>query len=149
MQDLPDPDLKLMHKEAQAALAEAMSPLCRQLYDQNPDAVRWEYLDGLSAHNTYGETWLAVGDADVKTVLEPFLERAKAHRKLKEKLENSMRGIRTLKQLQEAFPKLVKYMPEKPGKTANLPAVTGIVEALEALGWPAGKDKEAGKGATA
>jgi hypothetical protein len=135
MDDLPDRDHAELKAQAQAALVDAMSPECRALYEKNPKAVRDSCINSLGARYGYSTDYLIIGDADTKEILKPFQERAKVRREFRTKLENTVSGLNSLKQLQETFPELTKYMPAEASKTPNLPAVSGIMEALEALGW--------------
>jgi hypothetical protein len=60
---------------------------------------------------------------------------------LAERMELTLSRVRTLKQLQDAFPELKKYMPpDQPAYTAMVPA-TNIIRELMDAGWPKGKDK--------
>jgi hypothetical protein len=58
---------------------------------------------------------------------------------LAERMELTLSRVRTLKQLQEAYPELKKYMPpDQPAYTAMVPA-TNIIRELMDAGWPKGK----------
>lgn len=56
-------------------------------------------------------------------------------KELERDLTGSVEGVRTLKQLQNLFPEMVKYMPSQIERTNNLPA-TNVVSALVQAGWP-------------
>lgn len=59
---------------------------------------------------------------------------------LERDLTGSVEGVRTLKQLQNLFPEMVKYMPSQIERTNNLPA-TNVVSALVQAGWPKGGEQ--------
>lgn len=76
----------------------------------------------------------------IRNALRPLVEqRAEARttrQELHRKLEAVVAGCNTRKQLIEALPEFEKYAPQEPAKLAGLPAVSGVVAALVAAGWP-------------
>lgn len=55
-------------------------------------------------------------------------------------LRRAIKGCSTLKQAQDMFPELAKYLPSGDDqKTLNLPAASNVVADLTKLGWPRGK----------
>ena len=73
--------------------------------------------------------------------MEPFYKQKSTREEAYKKVRNLAYSCTTLKQLQDAAPDLLKYMPSEDGtvKRANLPAVTGVKEALTVAGFPNGK----------
>jgi hypothetical protein len=80
-----------------------------------------------------------------KTKLSELLSEAREARTVMieavEKLEGSLRGVKTLKQFKEMFPELEKYAPEEEVKVSHLPALANVMAGLSSLGWPKGDDK--------
>jgi len=54
-------------------------------------------------------------------------------------LTAAIAGMKTRKQIAEAFPEFVKYLPAEQGKSTNLPALTNVVNQVKAAGWTKGK----------
>ena len=136
--DLPEID----DREAiQAALEKAMSPLCRKLYKLTPGAVSikyaasYDFFQGNCSHEYY------VGDADFKTVLEPFKAKKRAREATLDKVSAALGACTTLKQLQERLPEFVKYAPVELTKSTNALVVQSPINELKALGWPVGAKK--------
>ena len=67
---------------------------------------------------------------------EQRAEALRARQELEDKLHAVVAGCNTRKQLVEALPEFEKYAPQEPAKLAGLPAVSGVVAALVAAGWP-------------
>ena len=67
---------------------------------------------------------------------EQRAEARTTRQELHRKLEAVVAGCNTRKQLIEALPEFEKYAPQEPAKLAGLPAVSGVVAALVAAGWP-------------
>jgi hypothetical protein len=131
MQDVPEAYDETTSKQIQTLLVEGMSPLCRELYEINPNALASEWSYDYSRRSvTY-----YCGDADWKKITQPFDNRIKARKDFEEKLRTNALSCRTLKQLRERFPELVKYMPTEAQPTKNLPTVVNILQDLKALGW--------------
>lgn len=66
-----------------------------------------------------------------------------ARKKLLHELEAAIASVTTSKQFAEAFPALVKYLPEEVQPIKTLPSVSGVVAALKAAGF---KSETDGKG---
>jgi hypothetical protein len=131
MNDVPNPINEETSQQIQAALVENMSPLCRELYGISPKAITFQYSYDYSRRNKR----YYIGDADWKKITEPFDKQIRARKDFQDKLEQAALGCHTLKQLQEAFPDLTKYMPTEAAPTKNLPAIANLVQDLKALGW--------------
>ena len=136
--DLPEID----DREAiQAALEKAMSPLCRKLYKLTPGAVRVKYVASYDFFQAGYSHEYYVGDADFKTVLEPFKAKKRARGETLNKVSAALEACTTLKQLQERLPEFVKYAPAEVTKSTNTLVVQSPVNELKALGWPVGAKK--------
>jgi len=76
----------------------------------------------------------------IKNALLPLAEQRAEARTTRQELENKLHavvaGCNTRKQLVEALPEFEKYAPQETAKLAGLPAVSGVVAALVAAGWP-------------
>lgn len=137
MQEIPKPDYESLKKQCQDALYAAMSADVRRVYRKSPKALvtvsSWDFDDRYSHR-------FVVGDADFDKVAEPFLEQCKARERFRKKLENTVNGFTTVKQLRDAFPELAHHLPDEKKPTVNLPAVANLVADMVQLGW---KGKEA------
>ena len=69
MQDVPNPRGPALEKEVQDALVKAMSPLCRKLYKQCPNALTNKSSSRFSARSY---KHYIVGDANFEEVTKPF-----------------------------------------------------------------------------
>lgn len=133
--DIAEPK-KPSFNELQAALYENFDPRIKAVYD---DEELRKQLNTSYYHvsGTGGRSLVTGGQNYDQTPL--FLSWTKAdeaYRSAKASLRAVADGCTNLKQLQAALPELVKYMvsEEKP-TPVNLPALTGTVDALKALGW--------------
>ena len=133
MGDIKDPDIQKIKEDIQAAVVAAMSPEVRALYVTHPTALNTGY-----AHNVaygYGGQQFIVGDVDLKVVAKPWIDAYDARWNCQKDLEIAIKGITTLKKLQESFPELVKYMPTENETTSNLPTLNNVVANLVKIGW--------------
>ena len=132
MQDVPNPRGPALEKEVQDALVKAMSPLCRKLYKQCPNALTNKSSSRFSARSY---KHYIVGDANFEEVTKPFEEKVSAYVNSRTQLKGVVDGCSTLKQLKTMLPEFEKYMPTETQPTRNLPAITNVVSSLVALGW--------------
>jgi hypothetical protein len=125
----------------QAELVKAMSPLCRKLYKQTPDAVNTK--GSYSCHFFQGgrSRTYYVGDADFDAVTKPFREKVKQREATMSKVSAAIHACTTLKQLQERLPEFVRYAPQELTKSTNALVVQNPAAELKALGWPVGAKK--------
>lgn len=144
MADVPKPDKEKRRIDLQAAIAKAMSPAVRKVFNEVPGALRTKYVGSLV--NDYGSRDMVVGDVHDKIIADlskPYEEEDKARREAEYKLKTAVDACGTLKQLETRLPEFKKYFPtaEKPTAekpTANLPALANVVADLSKLGWPKG-----------
>lgn len=135
--DLPDVKAPCMD-DVQAALYKAMSPKVKAVYT-NPETRRalktQYYAPKDSGWNERGSVF--VGDASLDDVLTEYHAACNARDNAISKVKILAASCSTLKQLQDAAPDLVKYMPsEKTGATPLPPAVVGVLDSLKAAGFP-------------
>jgi hypothetical protein len=82
--------------------------------------------------------------AALKELNERLVEQSTARAHIHNKLFAVINSCSTLKQAQERLPEFLDYLPQDRESmgTSDLPAITGLVIDLTAMGWPKGKDKE-------
>lgn len=153
LDDVPQVDYKdQAHKLMTEAAIKKMPPKIKAIYE---DKELRHYLESSSIYYrnyslyVHGVPQRLHGESDIRRLggdeLVAALDEIKALdseqeikiANIKMQLEATIENIRTLKQLRETFPELVKYMPEEATKTANLPG-TNVVSALVQAGWPKG-----------
>lgn len=133
--DVPTP-VKPSVADVQAALYEGFHPLIKAVFDNEETR---KHLNGSYYHVT-GVNGAYVKTAGQETDKLPIVIAAnnafEARQRAMVQLRAVAEGCTNLKQLQESLPELIKYMvsEEKP-TPVNLPAITGTVDALKALGW--------------
>lgn len=129
--------------EVQQALYKKMSPKVKAVYsnEETRKALRTKYYaPNGSGYDQRGNVF--VGDVELDDVLAEYNAAVAARSVAKRKVHDLAYSCNTLKQLKEAAPELVKYMPdEKTGVTAGVPAVVGVLSALKAAGFKEGSDK--------
>lgn len=133
MADVKGHDAKKIREDIQTAMVAAMSPEVQAIYATHPKALREGYVTNVIAD--YNAVHVVFGDADEGEVVKPWREANKARDKCKRDLESAIKGITTLKKLQDSFPELVKYMPTENEATNNLPALSNVVANLVKIGW--------------
>lgn len=80
--------------------------------------------------HTLGEEGAAAFSAAVKE----YRGRAEERSAVRERLEQALSAVRTVKQFREAYPELAKYAPDDAAPVRNLPATTDLMEKLKAAG---------------
>jgi hypothetical protein len=88
----------------QTSLVEGMSPLCRTMYEHNPNAVRQQYLFILG-----GKT-VVVGDADVDRISAPYREKENRYRELEAQIKEAVKSCSTDAQLRKIFPAFEEHI---------------------------------------
>ncbi len=136
-----------------AAAVAALPPKVRAAYDDpetrnfinharfgtNCGAIYGKAPAPIDTYSTSG--WVAFAgqeawDALMKACADNRAQ-AQSRDKIKAELEANFASIRTVKQFQERFPELVKYLPPSQQPVANLPATTALIDTLRAAGLPA------------
>ena len=132
MQEIPKPDYDKLRAELQTALYAAMSADVRRVYRKNPKALADAYtgFSGDRMNRRY-----VVGDADFKQVFALFDQPNVARYEFQRKLESTVKGFTTVKQLRDAYPELAHHLPDENKATASLPAQANLVAEMVALGW--------------
>jgi len=133
--DIPEPVSPSL-VEVQAALYENFHPLIKAVFDneetRNHLSSSYYYVSGTGGGylKTCGQTY------EKLPTYVAWLNAKDAYDKSMSQLRAVADGCTNLKQLQASLPELIKYMvsEEKP-TPVNLPAITGTVDALKALGW--------------
>jgi len=122
--------------EVQAALYENFHPLIKAVFDNEETR---KHLSNTYYHVTgEGGGYLKCVGQDYENlpIVTSVNEAFKARHQAMGQLRAVADGCTNLKQLQESLPELVKYMVSEAKPTpVNLPAITGTVDALKALGW--------------
>lgn len=142
MADVPKPDKKKRHVEVQAEIVKLMTPACRKVYKEMPDALRehstgsWTY-DGVN-YSTYRVVQGDVSDKDIAKVREKYDAEDKKYSDAECHLKGAIEACSTLKQLNDRLPEFKKYFPTEEKPVANLPALANVVADLTKLGWPKG-----------
>jgi hypothetical protein len=77
--------------------------------------------------------------AAIEAILTDEIKQQVLLDKLRKSLIAATAGITTRKQLVAAFPEFEKYAPEESSATPNLPALSNVVAAFSAAGWPKGE----------
>lgn len=133
--DIPKP-VEPTFEVLQAELCANFHPLIKAVFDdetlrQHLDSSYY-YVNGVGGRNlvTCGQEY------EKMPTYVAWLHARDAYNKSRSQLRAVADGCTNLKQLQESLPELIKYMvsEEKP-TPVNLPAITGTVDALKALGW--------------
>lgn len=123
--------------QIQDALYENFHPLIKQVFD---DEELRKNLNCAYYYNSggCGGGYLKTGSQEYEDlpIYKANIEANKAYNNAMQGLRAVADGCTNLKQLQDTLPELVKYMvgEDKPAPF-NLPAITGTVDALKALGW--------------
>lgn len=133
MADIKEPDIQKIKEDIQAAVVAAMSPEVRALYVTHPKALNTGYARNVAYG--YGGQQFIIGDVDLQVVAQPWVDAYIARLDCQSDLESAIKGITTLKKLQDSFPELVKYMPTENETTNNLPALSKVVANLVKIGW--------------
>ena len=144
MNDVPKVDKTKRHTEVQAEIVKLMTPACRKVYKEMPDALRehsshWTY-DGIN-YSTYRVVQGDVSDAAIAKLREKYDAEDKKYRDAENQLKGAIEACTTIKQLNDRLPEFKKYFPTAEKPTANLPALANVVADLSKLGWPKGSKK--------
>jgi nucleoside diphosphate kinase len=139
MADIPDPDFNKTKDAIQTAVVNGMSSEASALYSIKPKALKHDTVYDVIPR--YRGVTIAVGDADYLKIIKPWQEIFYARQDAESKLLDAIKGITTLKRLQETFPELVKYMPSEDTKTSNLPALNNVMVDLVKIGWKSNANK--------
>lgn len=129
----------------QKAFVDAAPKAVQDIYN---DPKTRPYLDqSYAAQGKFYGSFYCVGEPSVKLpdevieelkVLRSKLDdQQKTRLELRDALAAGISGCSTLKQAQEAFPELLKYLPEENVSTKNLPAIADVVNKLKDAGWKA------------
>lgn len=133
MADVKEPDAAKIQEDIQSAMVSAMSTEVQAIYTTHPKALNTGYVNNVISG--YGAVKVVIGDANASEVTKPWREANEARYKCQRDLESAIKGITTLKKLQDSFPELVKYMPTENETTNNLPALSNVVANLVKIGW--------------
>ena len=133
--DIPKPANKVA--DLQILVVKKMSPPVRNIYKKNPSALR---IASFGVHEYFTERYgeIVVGDADYKTVLQPFRDEVVRYNEVCKKLETAIMACNSLAALKKLLPEFIKYFPTEDQPTQNLPAVANLVADMTKLGWPKG-----------
>lgn len=74
------------------------------------------------------------GAAAFSAAVKEYRGRAEERSAVRERLEQALSAVRTVKQFREAYPELAKYAPDDVTPVRNLPATTDLMEKLKAAG---------------
>ena len=121
--NLADPRLKIIYDDEK---------LRKQLQ------TSWVYLEETRGYiHSLGVDW-----EELPAVIN-YREKLQKRREAIDKLRRAAYGCKTLKELREALPDLIDYMPDenKPAKI-SVPMVVGVVEELTAVGLTLGATNE-------
>ena len=130
--DTPKPMFDV--EAAQAAAVKLMHPKVRSIYKDE------ELRKSLVSHQKYftsdGYHRVVLGNVAQEDVFGPHEAAIKARDDAMYMVKSVAYGCTTLKQLREQLPDLVAHMPTEDGaKITNLPATTGVMDALKAAGF--------------
>jgi hypothetical protein len=154
MADLPQPAAKAKtqaiadyRKAVEDTLPDDVKPILKKyphLFERKAMYVKgWETFSGGMSSNMYVSVVLMDGKLpfmpDVEATQAPYSKEFHARTDLRRRLTDVASKCQTLAKLQEAFPELIKYMPEfKEPPKLNLPvAAGGVVADLFKSGLPA------------
>jgi hypothetical protein len=149
MQDVPEIDYSSkIHKLALDDAVAQMAPSVRRVYKGYPEHFNntARYVDGVgSFYGPWGDHKINPMVADAIRGYAKLRDEQRAQRTLlQQSLSNVARGCTTRKQLAEALPEFVKYLPaDTPKPGANLPAVAHVVAQFVKAGWPKKNQKPA------
>lgn len=131
--DIPKP-AKPTFEILQAELYENFHPLVKAVFDN--EELREHLNESYYYVNGVGGRYLRTCGQKYEKMptYVAWLTARQAYNKSMSQLRAVADGCTNLKQLQESLPELIKYMVSEE-KPVNLPAITGTVDALKALGW--------------
>lgn len=144
MNDVPMPDKTKRRAQLQAAVVKLMSPECRKLYKNCPDALRTRNIGELIYDGTWCSREIITGDVNASLVddlKKPYEAEDRARQDARNALKGAIEACTTLKQLNDRLPEFKKYFPTAEKPAANLPALANVVADLSKLGWPKGETK--------
>lgn len=147
MDDVPKKSHDQIVNEIQTALYAAMTPEVYEFAVRYPKAVRTEshigghWVRDLGMDHQYCFVVADLSDEIIESIVTPYAEAEEARAGIKKKLEQQLKGCRTVEQALKLMPELEPYVKSmlNPGPTANLPAMANLFADLAKLGWP--KDK--------
>lgn len=73
---------------------------------------------------------------EAKPLFTAWKDQLRRHHELQTSLIATVAGCSTLRSLRETLPQFAKYMPEVEEANRNPLAITGVVDAFKAAGWP-------------
>lgn len=150
MADVPQTDYaEIVRKAILNAAIEALPPEVRKLYD-DPKTRPYIYQSSYSFRHSVGSYWsvhIPMGESrwspkpGLKSRLDDWDKKAKDQQNMLDALKTRLHGVAysctTLKQLQEALPEFLAYMPAEEQPIRSLPVVTGVVDEFKRAGWKA------------
>ena len=140
LQDVPKPDMAKRREAAQAAIVKLMSPACRKVYRETPDALATHHVGStLNDYSSWASCRIIVGNVTEKQideVLAPFKAEDDQRDAARRNLKSAIMACTTLAALEKTFPEFKKYYPTETQPTKNLPALANVVADLSKLGWP-------------
>lgn len=142
MADVPKKSHDEIVNEIQTALYVAMKPEVREFAKRYPKAMCVDdgipscWTLGMDHHHNFVVANLT--EEEVERVTDPYVKAFSAQRDIERKLEQQLKGCRTVEQALKLMPELEPYVKSmlNPGPTANLPAVANLFADLAKLGWP-------------
>ena len=135
MEEMPKPpsseDLEL---EIQTKLNDLIPDDILNIIEKYPGLIekKWHWL----GPDTHVVLHTGVMDKkDLNTLLHPYKNTIAERLKTQTWLKGAVNSCRTDKDMLAMFPDFKHHIPTENEPTANLPAVSGVPEALAALGW--------------
>lgn len=135
--DMPAPTPWPKLKDLQVMVYEAMPPALKTVYDNEElrPALKTESYYKPESYSDRGQ--VIVGNLKLDTFYAPIYKEVEQKNAAIEKVRVVAYSCSTLKQLQDALPELIEYMPsETKTTTKNLPMITGVISALKDAGFP-------------
>lgn len=126
----------IREKILEAAINELPNEI-RKIWD-NPNTRNYVKLNHIGAKGFYA--WVPSQDNDWKVpqsivdMIEQAEQESKDRESLRLELKANIDSVLTVKQFQERFPDLVRYLPEDKKAAVNLPASTHIIDRLKIMG---------------
>lgn len=144
MNDVPVVDKAKRKAELQANIVKLMSPECRKVFKNTPDALRTYHLGEIIYDGNWSSRDIIRGDVPTEKVdelCEKYKEEDKQRHDVRVKIKGAIEACSTYKQLMTRLPEFEKYYPKPDAPATNLPALANVVADLSKLGWPKGAAK--------
>lgn len=151
MADIPKPDIETLAKNEFVAAVEERLPDCIKQTLRDP---KWNdficqqrvttdcgkiyfYCHGPNRYLYKLDDWIEYAGAEAIEKLRTRCAEVRARDSQRATIQNELNGnfssVRTIKQFEDRFPELAKYLPERTA-VANLPATNDLIEKLKAAG---------------